>query len=426
MLRYWKFGILGLSLLCLIVGAYAQQDQKLITIAVLPFENTTKKEEDEWLRIAIMEHVMTDIHIAKSILNRRIWVVERERIYRALEELGRGLQGEYDPKTAKQVGKLVTADMVAIGSYEHPEIEEAKDEICILGRLVDVETGKATHMGQVRGIMKNIFSVLDQVAVSILRSDRIILSGEGTVEQTIRDILKEQPKPTVRFYKSIWEVEAAPKHEDKMIHWQVAEAEVSSIEERVVLSKSYSREGEFKRALLTLGTVTPDAMDSVDQFQIYLGRGDTYARRGGNTRAIEEYKYALRIHEDPEVRLKLARVYFVQSYFSKSLEEYERVLDLRSNDIDAHLGVAAVRFGQGNPDEAVDFAAQAVELSGGNSKKALYTVAKYCALSGRREEAIEWLRELLQKGFQDYERLQNDPAFEDIPVDDLIEEAGTP
>ena len=38
----------------------------------------------------------------------------------------------------------------------------------------------------------------------------------------------------------------------------------------------------------------------------------------------------------------------------------------------------------------------------------------------------ERLRELLQKGFQDYERLQNDPAFEDIPVDDLIEEAGTP
>ncbi len=65
-------------------------------------------------------------------------VVERAQLEKALKELKIGMSGLVDPDTQKQIGKLLGASLIVLGS-----ISEANSKVSIDARVVSIESGKA-------------------------------------------------------------------------------------------------------------------------------------------------------------------------------------------------------------------------------------------------------------------------------------------
>jgi TolB-like protein len=119
------------------------------TVAVLEFENSSKKEDMESLRKGLRDMMMTDLSQVSSIK-----MVERGRLQDLLQEM-KLAEGQFiDPATAAKLGKGLAATAVLTGSYL-----AIGDNIRIDARMVKVETGEVMMAEQVSGSQPDFFTL---------------------------------------------------------------------------------------------------------------------------------------------------------------------------------------------------------------------------------------------------------------------------
>lgn len=119
------------------------------TVAVLEFENSSKKEDMEPLRKGLRDMMMTDLSQVSAIR-----MVERGRLQELLQEM-KLAEGQFiDPATAAKLGKGLSASAVLTGSYL-----ALGDNIRIDARLVKVETGEVMMAEQVAGSQSDFFTL---------------------------------------------------------------------------------------------------------------------------------------------------------------------------------------------------------------------------------------------------------------------------
>jgi len=119
------------------------------TVAVLEFENSSKKEEMEPLRKGLRDMMMTDLSQVSSIK-----MVERGRLQDLLQEMQLA-EGQFiDPATAAKLGKGLAATAVLTGSYL-----ALGENIRIDARMVKVETGEVMMAEQVAGTQDDFFTL---------------------------------------------------------------------------------------------------------------------------------------------------------------------------------------------------------------------------------------------------------------------------
>ncbi len=131
------------------------------TMAILPFENSSNLENYSWLSKGISETLI------ESFNNSNITLVEGSQRDKILKEID-FQQGKYvNVKTAVEIGKMLGANKVLIGSYQ---IEAKK--IYLTARVIDVKLGTVvknsivTHTDSVN----DIFSVQQQFVQLIKKS----------------------------------------------------------------------------------------------------------------------------------------------------------------------------------------------------------------------------------------------------------------
>ncbi|HLK61583.1 MAG TPA: FlgO family outer membrane protein [Chthonomonadaceae bacterium] len=139
------------------------------TIAVADFSGA-----DPEVGRFIAETLLTDL--AQS---RVMHFAERSEIRRALDELKLQSTGLIDPQQVSQLGKLVSADRLIVGSYL-----EADDQIIINARLLDVGTGRLAEggSGNVSGERRNLLSLVHRLAHQFHRrvsGEDFVIDGEG-------------------------------------------------------------------------------------------------------------------------------------------------------------------------------------------------------------------------------------------------------
>lgn len=138
------------------------------TLAIMPMKNATGSKELEWLSLGISEALSTDIKKMTGI-----FLVERAQIEKALEELKLGTLGIVDEKTAPQLGKMVGAGIILIGSYQ-----TVNGNIRIDVRMVDVVSSQVLLTETVSGDIGNIFEVETGLAERIAKALHVELSPE--------------------------------------------------------------------------------------------------------------------------------------------------------------------------------------------------------------------------------------------------------
>ncbi len=131
-----------------------------LRVVVLPFKNTTGQPEDQWLSDSFAETLMMGLLEVKDLR-----VIERSQIQQLLREQQFGQSAFADEQTAPQIGKMLGADMLVMGSYE-----KVGSRLRAYVRFVDVETGEidSRHKGKVEGQAEQVFNLQKQLARHLL------------------------------------------------------------------------------------------------------------------------------------------------------------------------------------------------------------------------------------------------------------------
>ena len=135
------------------------------TIAVLDFESVGSEEH---LGKAVSEIMRTEL-----IGTRKFRVVERSQINKALSEQQMQKSGIVDEKSAVQLGKLLGADSIIIGS-----VVKIGTAYTINSRMIDVKTGEATLGKNVTG---NDLNLLTNLSRSLI--DNLFGTGKKEAEK---------------------------------------------------------------------------------------------------------------------------------------------------------------------------------------------------------------------------------------------------
>lgn len=148
-----------------------RQEAGLQTLAVMDFSNNSISERERFdgLRNGLPSMMINYLNGGTDLQ-----VIERERIKWLLDELELQRNEEVvDQSTAVQTGELLGANAVVFGSFTATE-----DEMMILARVVNVETGEVILGDQVRGAPDEFFSLIKEL------SDKVTQSINVEMEET--------------------------------------------------------------------------------------------------------------------------------------------------------------------------------------------------------------------------------------------------
>ena len=141
--------------LVLTSAAVAQEDATLIALA--DFENATGDSAYDPYTSGLAEAIGT--FIARSGI---VQLVERSRLQSVIDEQNLGLSGVLDEESATEVGRLLGAQAVILGSY----LLEG-DRFQVNARMIDTETGRVLTAEQAGSA--ELLQAADEVAVGLLR-----------------------------------------------------------------------------------------------------------------------------------------------------------------------------------------------------------------------------------------------------------------
>ncbi len=159
-LRWWmKASLLTATLLLAPVGSRAQRDGKLPTLAVLDFENTSRKTGMDWVGTGIAETLTTDLSRV-----RQVRLVERKRLHDVLKELKFGRSAFVSRESAQQIGKIIGADHMVVGSFQLFE-----QDVRLTGRVVEVATGRILAPTRVDGKLAELMKLQTDLAENLTR-----------------------------------------------------------------------------------------------------------------------------------------------------------------------------------------------------------------------------------------------------------------
>lgn len=160
-------------------------------VAVMPFVNGGSiggdPEDFAAFEIGLQELVITEL-----AMNSSLRVVERGQIKELLAEQDLGASGRVDANTAAQVGQLVGAKYMVMGSFL-----EVNSSLTMTARVVDSETGELVNSDRVRGDRDDIYEMAVNLADQLTRGLELpALERQAVNERREREI----PGQAVRLY----------------------------------------------------------------------------------------------------------------------------------------------------------------------------------------------------------------------------------
>ena len=172
-------------------------DARTMTIAVADFTGSDKE-----LGRFVADSVLTDLAQSLSLS-----LVERTEIRQAFTELKLQSTGLTEPKQIKQLGKLISADRLIVGSFLLRD-----DTIFVNARLLDVRTGRLAAGGaaSVSGQKSDLLSISHRLARLFhkrLTGTELRLDEEQDIRTVpradIASIEDSHPEPTVQMRRAV-------------------------------------------------------------------------------------------------------------------------------------------------------------------------------------------------------------------------------
>ena len=350
----------------------AAADQRVPSVAVLPFINLSGDSENELFADGITEDV-----IAQLSKIRALKVISRSSVTQFKER----------QLSLKEIARRLGATTVLDGSVRH-----AGDRVRIVAKLIDAETERHLWAETYDRQLTDIFSIQSDVALQIAASLRAELSRD---EETR---VRRQPTGDVRAYQSF--------QRGRQLYIQYTpESLTSAIEfydRAIALDPSFALALANKALAYTelaeVGALAPDvayrcAMQAASTaLRLDPDLGEAHSSMGF-IKGVHEFDWSgAELKRALELSPSNSDTYMMYGRFCAALTRFDDAIALqeRAHELDplAHgLDRMTTRIRAGRYDEAVPLAEEAVEFAPANDR-ARATLGWAYFMSGRRAEGL--------------------------------------
>jgi tetratricopeptide (TPR) repeat protein len=114
--------------------------------------------------------------------------------------------------------------------------------------------------------------------------------------------------------------------------------------------------------------------------------------------------------KDPLLHYKLGNLYKRKGELDKAIEQYQKALSIKPVFVQALNDLAITYAIKGNYDEALSVLKRSTELQPDDTD-ALYLIASIYARQKETEKSIEWLKQALQRGYNNWNLIKTDHAY---------------
>lgn len=149
----------------------AQQSSKR-TIAVMYFQNSALLNKEA---MAPLEKGLADMLITGLSKIGAFAVVERAQLQQVMRELGLGATGAISPETAQQMGKLLGAETLLLGSFA---TDVSGEKMRIDARIVETETGLTLKAEEMTDETEALFKMVRKLVKKIAKDLEVRVTQE--------------------------------------------------------------------------------------------------------------------------------------------------------------------------------------------------------------------------------------------------------
>jgi TolB-like protein len=145
------------------------------TLAVLDFDNNSlvERERLEPLRKGLAQMFTSELGRVQTLR-----LVERAELHRLIEEMQLAQAGLIDERTAQQVGKLLGAQHLLLGSFIYLPNKKLRLDV----RLVQTETGRTLRAGEETGKEGQLFEMIKRLNQKLVRELAVRISAAETAQ----------------------------------------------------------------------------------------------------------------------------------------------------------------------------------------------------------------------------------------------------
>lgn len=267
----------------------------------------------------VAERMTTELVNAKKFR-----VIERKEIEKVFEELKIQRSGAIDSTSAKEIGKLLGADWIVVGTLT----ELPNKQLELNARLVGIESGEIINAAKSQ-IKKDW---LDQYIKLLDTQDKAI---------------KKNDKNAKAFYERGVMYADLSEHDNAVASFALAiSIDPTDLKSYSGRGNAYNNLGEYDKAIEDYSkaiAINPE-YDSA-----YLERGFVYENKGEHNKATRDFSKAISINPGhADVYAYLGEKYFNEGEYDKAIENYSRGIAIAPEDAQlySNRGLAYYRKNQ--------------------------------------------------------------------------------
>jgi len=174
------------------------------TIAVMYFQNNAMLNREA---MAPLEKGLTDMLITALAKIEALQVVERARLQQLVREMKIGQTGLVDPNTVQEMGKLLGAETLLLGSFA---TDMSGEKMRIDARIVETETGLTLKAEEITDKTQSLFKMVDKLTRKIARELDVKLTKED--KQRLKKVENESFQAAI-YYSQGLDFEDEEKYE---------------------------------------------------------------------------------------------------------------------------------------------------------------------------------------------------------------------
>jgi TolB-like protein/cytochrome c-type biogenesis protein CcmH/NrfG len=414
------------------------------SIAVLPFVNLTTDQGQEYFCEGMAEEIINALTKVKGLR-----VASRPSAFLYKKRT----------KSILEIGRELQVETVLEGS-----VQKSGDRLRITVQLVDVSDGYHLWSERFDRETSDVFAIQDEIAGSVVRVLKIILSEDEkraiTIMQTPnikaydyylrgRQFLHQSRRKSLQFARQMFAraIEADPNYAlaytgiayccSLLVHYYphsgdapVEEANVASLK-ALELDSGLAEAHAAHGFALWLMNQHDDAQEEFEtaikldqqQFEARYFYARACFQRGKLIQALKLFEESCQVREDHEARFFAAQTYTAlgrdeeaKTAYRQALRAAEKRLELHPDDARAVTMGAVSLCRMGQKVEGLEWAQRALTIDPEDAG-VRYNVACLYALEEQKEKAIMSLEEAFRVGFANVEWVEKDPDLNSLHDD---------
>ncbi len=324
-----------------------------ISLAILPFRNTSTDPSMDWIGTSLANILSTDVGQSA-----RLRTVSSDRLFQILKDLRVPPNSDFDPDTLRRLAEFSNADILVWGRYA-----KFGDQIRIDATLQDLKRDRRVPLRIDAPSEKNLPQTMDQLA-ELIRTNLAVSSNVLKELKASSFQPSSQSMPALRDYNQSLQLIRDGKN------LEAVKALQDAIKEDPQFALAYSRLAETDSALGYDSDAEQASRKALDLSQ-QLPQAERYMIQANHARIMKDNKKAIEAYENlaktfpdnSDVEYALGSLYVDKGDYDNARKQFSKILQADPKNIKALWQMGVVDINKGDAEAALRSLNQGLSLS---------------------------------------------------------------